>query len=87
MNATSIEFKTELKQLIIDECDKEYGVDTIVDGIPLVGDQLDLDSLDVLQICMAIQQRYGVRIEGSNKARKLFRDIDTLANHVARHRQ
>lgn len=87
MNTPNTEFKTELKQLIIDECDKEYSVDAIADGIPLVGEQLDIDSLDVLQICMAIQQRYGVRIEGSNKARKLFRDIDTLANHVARHRQ
>lgn len=79
------DLKTELKQLIIDECDKDYSVDDIANDMELIGERLDIDSLDVLQVCMAIKQRYGVRIEGSNKARKVLRNIDTLAAYITRH--
>lgn len=78
--------KQELKQLIIDECDKDFAADDIGNAEPLLDGKLDLDSLDVLQACMAIKTRYGVRIEGSNASRKLFKTIDTLAEHISKHR-
>src|SRR5690606_33384271 len=44
--------KHALKALIIEECDKdELTPDDISDDQPLVGGDLELDSLDVLQIC------------------------------------
>lgn len=79
----STEFKRELKQLIIDECDKDLTVDEIADDAPLLRGDLDLDSLDVLQICMAIKVRYDVRIEGSSAARKALASVDTLAATIA----
>ena len=83
---SSAAFKRELKQLIIDECDKDISPDDIGDDDKLVRGSLDLDSLDVLQICMAIKNRYGVRIEGSSTARKAFVSINTLAATIASER-
>lgn len=80
------ELKLELKKLIIEECDKDISPDDIADEAQLVGGDLDIDSLDVLQICMAIKTRYGVRIEGSNQARKVLKNILTLSDYVATHR-
>ncbi len=74
--------KLELKQLIIEECDKDLTPDDISDQQALLGGDLDLDSLDVLQICMAIKKRYGVRIEGSADARKALQSINTLAETI-----
>ncbi len=85
-DAASTQLKHELKQLIIEECDKDITPDDIADDAPLMSDALDLDSLDVLQICMAIKTRYGVRIEGSSAARKALKTIDTLAETVSRKR-
>lgn len=75
------ELKHELKELIIEECDKDLRPEEIGDDSPLL-ETLDLDSLDVLQICMAVKNRYGVRIEGSSAARKALRSVDSLAQTV-----
>jgi acyl carrier protein len=77
----------DLKVLIIDECDKRDEVDLadFTDDMPLFGNKslLALDSLDALQVSMAIQKKYGVRIEGSSLARKVMQSVTTLAQYVA----
>lgn len=83
---SSAAFKRELKQLIIDECDKDVSPDDIGDDDKLLRGNLDLDSLDVLQICMAIKNRYDVRIEGSGAARKAMVSVNTLAATIASER-
>lgn len=83
-DAASAQLKYDLKQLIIEECDKDMAPDDIADEAPLLGRELDLDSLDVLQICMEIKNRYGVRIEGSSAARKALKSIDSLAEIIVR---
>lgn len=79
--------KQELKALIIEECDKdELTPEDISDEQPLVGGDLELDSLDVLQICMAVKTRYGVRIEGSTDARRSLASINALAQTIEERR-
>lgn len=80
---SSAAFKRELKLLIIEECDKDLAPEDIADDAPLLRGDLDLDSLDVLQICMAVKSRYGVRIEGSSAARKALASVDSLAETIA----
>jgi len=82
-DVSSPAFKRELKQMIIEECDKEMSPDDIADESPLLRGDLGLDSLDVLQICMAVKSRYGVRIEGSTNARKALGSINSLAEWIA----
>ncbi|WP_049721091.1 phosphopantetheine-binding protein [Gilvimarinus polysaccharolyticus] len=75
--------KLTLKELIIEECDKEDLTPADIDDEqPLLGEQLDLDSLDVLQICMAIKKQYGVRIEGNTAAHRALKNINTLAQTI-----
>jgi len=78
--------KQQLKTLIIDECGKEddFEIADISDTETLVGPDapLDLDSLDILQISMAIKKIYGVRIEGSKDGRRALTSIQTLADYI-----
>lgn len=77
--------KRELKQLIIDACNKEIAPEAVADDAVLLGEAsvLQLDSLDVLQINVALQQRYGVRIDDSKHARRVMTSINALADFVS----
>lgn len=77
------ELKQALKAMIVKECDKDVDPAAITNDEQLIGGgPLNLDSLDALQICMAVQERYGVRIEDGPKARKALRNVDALAETI-----
>ncbi|HRF87084.1 MAG TPA: phosphopantetheine-binding protein [Pseudomonadales bacterium] len=74
--------KKALKQLIVVECDKDIAPETIADDAVLIGGDLALDSLDALQIAMAIKTQYGVRIEDGPSARRAMQSINALADTI-----
>jgi acyl carrier protein len=74
--------KQALKVLIVKECDKDIAPESIGDDEQLIGGALELDSLDALQISMAVKDRWDVRIEGGPEARKALASIATLAQTI-----
>lgn len=74
--------KNDLKRLVAAECEKD--VSGMNDDELLIGGRLALDSLDALQICLAVKNRYGVRIEGGPDARRALQSINTLADTILR---
>ena len=78
------ERREQLKQLIIDACDKEVTVAAISDDEPLFGPQapLELDSLDALQVSMALQRQYGVRLTDSKELRRALATVATLDSYL-----
>ncbi|APZ44492.1 acyl carrier protein [Acidihalobacter ferrooxydans] len=76
--------KLELKRLIVDECDRDIEPSALPDDAPLFGPEsaLDLDSLDGLQISMALQKRYGIRIADPKQLRRILTSIDALAAYL-----
>ncbi|WNO09239.1 phosphopantetheine-binding protein [Teredinibacter sp. KSP-S5-2] len=76
--------ETEIKQMIIEELDLE---DTEVDDIDtndaLFVDGLGLDSIDALELGLAINKRFGVKLEANSEENKEhFRSVATLAKFV-----
>jgi acyl carrier protein len=50
---------------------------------PLFGGGLDLDSLDLLEISLIIQQRYGVKLKADNPDNEaIFASLESLAAHI-----
>ena len=74
--------KQALKAMIVKECDKDIAPEAMQDDEALIGGRLELDSLDALQICLAVKERYGVRIEGGQVARKALASVTALANTI-----
>lgn len=76
--------KRELKALIVTECMKDIAPESLDDAELLMGPQarLELDSLDALQISLAVQQRYGKRIEGNNETRLALASVNSLADFI-----
>jgi acyl carrier protein len=76
--------KLELKKMIISECQKQLRPEQIPDAAQLIGGSgdLDFDSLDALQISLAVQQKYGKRIEGNGPTRHALASINALADFI-----
>ncbi len=76
--------KPELKRLIIEALDlRGRTEDSIEDDAPLFGDGLKLDSLDALQLAVALEDRYGVVIPEGDDGRRIFASVTALAEYVA----
>lgn len=77
-------FKKKLKELIIEECDKDIEASDINDDDILFSEEcaLELDSMDALQISMALQKEYGIEANDSKKLRKIMVSINTLADYI-----
>lgn len=78
------EFKTALKKLIIEACDKDIAPEEIDDTEAMFGDAsaLALDSMDALQLSMEIQKVYGVVLADSKELRRVFTSINALADYI-----
>ena len=79
----------ELKQMIIEVLDLEdVEVDEIIDDEPLFVEGLGLDSIDALEIGLALQKRYGIKLKADSKeTRQHFASVNALATLVESHRQ
>lgn len=71
-----------LKALIVKECDMDRDPSGIPDDLPLIAEGLELDSLDALQISLAVKEHYGVRIEGGPTARLALASTAALADFI-----
>ncbi len=82
------ELERELKELIIEALALEdLSPDDIVTDDPLFREGLGLDSIDALELSMAIHKRFGVRIEADDSRNKsIFRSVSSLAAHIAANR-
>ena len=77
----------EIKNLIITSLALE-GVrpEDINAQAPLFGEGLGLDSIDALELGLALQKRYGVVLSAdSQETRQHFSSVDALARLVAAH--
>lgn len=79
--------KTEIKELIIQTLNiKNISADQVPDSVPLFSPEniLNLDSIDGIELIMAIQDKYQVRIADQNAARHVLESIDSIAEFVIR---
>ncbi|WP_024868490.1 phosphopantetheine-binding protein [Pseudoxanthomonas suwonensis] len=82
------EAERELAQLLVESLNLE-GVDpqAIDPEAPLFNEGLGLDSIDALELSLAVGKRYGVqlRADGADNKR-IFASLRALAAHVQAHR-
>jgi len=78
------ELEEQTAQLIIETLNLDIEVADIDPEDYLFGEGLALDSIDALELAMAITQRFGfqLRSDDSNN-REIFRSLRALARHIA----
>jgi acyl carrier protein len=78
----------ELKNLIIQTLNfEELSANDIDTHAPLFGDGLGLDSIDALELGLAVKDRYGVVLSAeSEEMRQHFYSVATLASFISTQR-
>lgn len=81
MNNNSNSFSVELKKLVIEELNLEdYSPEDIDDKAPLFGDEgLGLDSIDALELGIAIKKKFNINTDAQEEIKKHFYSIESLA--------
>ena len=76
--------RQQLKELIISRLNLEGKTPAELDDDgALFGEGLGLDSLDALELAMAIEEEFGVQIPEGDDARPIFSSVAALATHIA----
>jgi acyl carrier protein len=83
------ELELDIKKLIIQSLNLEGVTPEAIDpAAPLFVEGLGLDSIDALELAMALRQKYGVRTTADDaKNREVFASVRSLAQFVAANRQ
>ena len=81
------DFEREIAQFIVTTLNLEVSPSEIAPLEPLYGDGLGLDSIDVLEVALAVSKQYGfqMRSDDANNA-VIFSSLRSLATHIAAHR-
>lgn len=76
--------RTRIKSLIVESLNLE-GVDpaSIGDESPLFGEGLGLDSVDALELVVALEKEYGIKIQSQEAGKEAFASVAALAGFVA----
>jgi acyl carrier protein len=78
----------EIKQMLVDNLMLKIGPDEIGDDQPLFGpDSLGLDSVDALQIVVALDKNYGLKLTDADTTRKILHNVNTIAAAVTKAKQ
>lgn len=75
----------ELVAMVIDLCNVEDILpEDVPFDMPIIGPEspLGLDSLDALEVVVAVQRSYDVRIGGENSSREILQSFTTLADYI-----
>ncbi len=83
------ELIVEIKHLIVESLELEdFNIDDIKTDEPLFGDGLGLDSIDALELGLALKNKYKITLDAkSDDSKKHFYSVATLAELIDKQRQ
>ena len=86
---TREEIETKLKETVVSALDLEDLTPADIEtDVPLFGEGLGLDSIDALELGMAVKKAFGVSFSSSPVDNKqIFHSVKTLADYVAAQRK
>ena len=82
--------ENQIRSLIIESLNLEgMSPEEIADDTPLFGEEgLGLDSIDALELGMAVKKRFGVNLSGTTEEnRSRFASVKTLADYIRKWRK
>jgi acyl carrier protein len=72
-----------IKRLIVDSLHLEgMKPDMIQDEEPLFGEGLGLDSVDALELVVALEKEFGIKIKSQELGREVFSSVSTLSHFI-----
>jgi len=83
-NTTAL--KQDLRKLMVENLMLQISAEEIGDDQPLFGPgSVGLDSVDALQLVVALDKTYGLKIADPEAARQILQNVNTIADAVVQH--
>ena len=83
-NTTTL--KQDIKQLMVENLMLQSKAEEIADDLPLFGPgSLGLDSVDALQLVVALDKNYGLKIPDPEAAKKTLQSVNTIVAALEEH--
>ncbi len=80
---TKDKLKTELKDLIISSCKLDMKPDEILDDSQLVQAGLELDSIEALQVLVALEEKYDIEVVDTDaQERHILANVNKLTDFI-----
>lgn len=73
----------DVKAVVVETLGVEDRAETIGAATPLLGSLPELDSMAVLELVLALEERFGIVIEGEDVTAEAFETLGTLSAFVA----
>ena len=86
MTTTPDTLKAEIKQAIVRSLRLPIAPADIGDAMPLFGEGLGLDSIDVLELVLELERTFGVSVGDEQTGTRVLRSVDTIADFITRER-
>jgi acyl carrier protein len=84
MDNTAI--KQDIRKLMVENLMLQISPEEIGDDQPLFGPgSVGLDSVDALQLVVALDKSYGLKIADPEAAKKILQSVNTIADAVVKH--
>ena len=81
------ELEVEVAMLIAEAVNLEKPAAELDPNVALFGEGLGLDSIDVLEIALAVSRKYGFQLRSDDPAnRRIFASLRSLSAHIEQHR-
>jgi len=78
--------KNDVRRLMVENLMLQVSAEEIGDDQPLFGPgSVGLDSVDALQLVVALDKNYGLKVADPEAAREILKSVNTIAEAVARH--
>ncbi len=75
--------RERLKKLIIESLNLEGMTPEMIENeAPLFGEGLGLDSVDALELVVALEKEFSIRIEGEETTREAFTSVSAMASFI-----
>jgi acyl carrier protein len=82
----TIAIKHEIRKLMVENLMLQITAEEIGDDQPLFGPgSVGLDSVDALQLVVALDKTYGLKIADPEAAKKILQNVNSIAAAVAQH--
>lgn len=86
-STTQADSEAELARLIVTTLNLDIQAAEIDPEAPLFGEGLGLDSIDVLEIALAVSQTYGAQLRSDDENNAaIFQSLRSLNRHIQTHR-
>jgi acyl carrier protein len=77
------ELRLKIKEVMVEELMLDYQAEEIGNTTAIFGAQgLGLDSVDALQLVVALEKHFGLKIADSNAAKGILENVETIAAEI-----